>query len=78
MLNATSEKYAYCTITPTQSNRVDFHALGRDKYFWVSMLNDLNSNGQIDLLKGLRENCRGLQGLGCPELIAFFLKLISK
>ena len=53
ILNATIDKYCYCTIEATQNGKICFNAVDRDERIEYSTNNFLELDGKLDLHKGV-------------------------
>ena len=52
-LNATINMYAYATIIPKDDGKIVFKSIDKDKYFESPMVNSLEIDGSLNLLKGI-------------------------
>jgi len=53
ILNATISMYAYATIIPADNNRIVLHAVDKDERYEFDAAEELEINGELDLLKGI-------------------------
>ncbi len=58
VLNATIDKYAYCTIEVTEDNKISFYAADRNEFFAFESKEYLELNGFLDLHKGVYNSDR--------------------
>ena len=53
ILNATINLYAYATIIPRNDHKIIIHAIDKDERYEFDSVEELEINGELDLLKGI-------------------------
>ncbi len=53
ILNATIDLFSYCTIIPTNDNKIVLHAMDREEYFETDSCKSIVTNNYLDLHKGV-------------------------